>query len=317
MAWEEVPPQVLELLSGVHSSYSLFLFSLLSEYIVHLAERLHSSSFQVVALVARGCGGLPITTPTFVPRKTSDLREIITYLHNKTATTNTNNKRGSQKEQRKHRKIFFVGFSLGAALGLKYLHEEGTNTPLMGAVAISPPWDMSQHTIVYPLWSRLILTLLKRYLSRHPATLLNSGVTLQQVHSATSLSDLDQLLLTSYGYTSLEAYYHDNSATHYTTGIEIPTLVISAEDDPICCSSSPSVTMTTTTTSHSPYPTVGNGQLGRGICFVKTATGGHCAFPQGVLPLKESWVDDVIVDWITVLPTLARDGKGEGGSSTS
>jgi uncharacterized protein len=267
----------------------------LAEYIVHLAERLHASSYQVVALVARGCGGLPIQTPTFVPRKTSDLREIITYLHNKTATNSGTSLRtggGSGRDEKKKppRKLFFIGFSLGAALGLKYLHEEGSQSPLTGAVAISPPWDMSQHTLVYPLWSRLILKLLQHYLSRHPDTLSRSGVTLQQVSSAQSLSALDELLLRSYGYSSLQDYYRDNSATHHTSGVEVPTLVISAEDDPICSCLS--------------HPTAANGQLGRGLCFVKTATGGHCAFPQGVLPLTRSWVDEVILDWIAVLPTL-------------
>lgn len=258
--------------SSPPSSYSSL------EYIVHLAERFLDSSYQVVALVARGCGGLPIKTHTFVPRKTNDLREIIQHI----------------RKTRPHIKnIYYVGYSLGAALGIKYVHEEGKKCPLKGAVAISPPWNMAEHTIVYPLWSRMIVKVLHRYLYKHRHILPNCGVTYDQVKAAKNLTELDKLLIKSYGYSSLEAYYHDNSAIHYTTGIEIPTLVISSEDDPICSIAS--------------HPTATNGNHGPGLCFLKTSTGGHCAYPQGPFPISKSWVDDVILDWVYALET--KQGK--------
>jgi predicted alpha/beta-fold hydrolase len=285
---------------------------LLTEYLVHLAERCLDSSFQVVALVARGCGGLPIQTATFVPRKTSDLREIIAHI---------------RKTHFHVKNIYYVGYSLGAALGIKYIHEEGKNCPLKGAVAISPPWNMAEPTTVYPIWSRLIVRVLQRYLSKHQELLPNCGVSYTQVRQAKNLAELDQLLIRSYGYDSLEEYYHDNSAIHYTSGIHTPTLVISAEDDPICSIySHPRGAPVATTGGEGEEATaagagagsggvgsLGVGDHGPGLCFVKTSTGGHCAYPQGVLPVTKSWVDDVILDWIQALQLQESDPR----SSTS
>ena len=168
---------------------------------------------------------------------------------------------------------------------LKYCHEEGKKCPLKAAVAISPPWNMAVETIVYPLWSRFIVKMLHFYLKKHQNILINCGVSYEEVCQTKNLKELDKLLIRFYGYQSIEEYYKDNSAIYYTTNIEIPTLVISSEDDPICA-------------LPDNHPTVSNGLIGNGMCLVKTTTGGHCAYPQGHFSFTDSWVDGVIIDWI-------------------
>lgn len=148
--------------------------------------------------------------------------------------------------------------------------------------------DMEKHPIVFPIWSKLIVRLLQSYLYRHKDVLVKSGVSFSQVLRCHSLEDLDALLISAYGYTSLSEYYRDNSPVHWAEGVVIPTLSISSEDDPIC--------------SASAHPSIEQGNLGKGLCIVRTATGGHCSFPQGYLPLKTSWTDAVIMDWIDAHP---------------
>ena len=71
-----------------------------SEYLVHTATKLLRKGFRVVAIVARGLGGLTLTTPSvFVGKRTgrSDLEEAIEYIHQKFPTE----------------KLFGLGYSLG------------------------------------------------------------------------------------------------------------------------------------------------------------------------------------------------------------
>jgi predicted alpha/beta-fold hydrolase len=239
-----------------------------SDYIVHLAERLLLLNYQVVAVNARGCGGLEITTDRFVRRKTDDMREIVKHIQ--LTRPNVEN-------------IYCVGFSLGAAYTLKYLGEEGANSPITAAVCVSPPWDMQCHTAVFHIWSYFVVWLLKGYIFQHRRLLSGTGVTMADVWRAKSLEDMDRLLIKSYGYNNLTEYYKDTSPIYFSRGIKTPTLSISSEDDPICSSSA--------------CPTIGSGNLGPGLCVLKTPFGGHCSFPAGVMPLRTAWTDDIIVEW--------------------
>ena len=35
--------------------------------------------------------------------------------------------------------------------------------------------------------------------------------------------------------------------------------------------------------------------------MVKTAVGGHLGFAEGLLPLRDSWVDDVAIEWFSAV----------------
>ncbi len=162
-----------------------------SEYIYHLANKLFDSNYQVVAVNSRGCGGLPITTNTFVPRQTDDLRAVISEI----------------KKERPHVKnIYLVGFSMGAAWTIKYLSEEGNKSPITAAVCVSPPWDMGKHTSVFYIWTYFVVVLLKAYIYEHKYKLTSTGVTLKEVLTASNMVDMDKLLIRSYGYSSIDEY---------------------------------------------------------------------------------------------------------------
>lgn len=113
-----------------------------AHYIQHAAEFYLSQGYIVVAYVARGCGGVALTTPfTFTAARTSDLHCAITHIHQKYSA----------------HPLFAVGYSLGAALLLKYLGDYAGNCPLQAAVAMSPPWNFHINTSMFDFWSSTIL----------------------------------------------------------------------------------------------------------------------------------------------------------------
>jgi predicted alpha/beta-fold hydrolase len=70
-----------------------------SHYMKGQPEVLTSAGLYVVSFVARGCGGVPLTTPeTFTAARTSDFRAVVQYIADKYPG----------------RKIAAVGYSLGA-----------------------------------------------------------------------------------------------------------------------------------------------------------------------------------------------------------
>jgi predicted alpha/beta-fold hydrolase len=55
-----------------------------AEYLVHLVEVLIMKNYRVVVMVARGCGGVPLSTPIpFNGARTLDFKETVDYVHTK------------------------------------------------------------------------------------------------------------------------------------------------------------------------------------------------------------------------------------------
>nr|GLL23907.1 embryogenesis-associated protein EMB8-like [Ipomoea trifida] len=83
--------------------------------------------WRVVVCNHRGLGGVSITSERFYNAGwTEDIRKIIDHLHT----------------QYPEAPLFSVGTSIGANVLVKYLGEDGANTPIAGAAAICSPWDL-------------------------------------------------------------------------------------------------------------------------------------------------------------------------------
>jgi predicted alpha/beta-fold hydrolase len=79
-----------------------------------------------MVLNSRGCARTKITTPQlFCGISTDDVRRLVELVH---------------KEQPK-RRIYLIGFSLGAAIVANYLGQEGEDTAVTAAATLACPWD--------------------------------------------------------------------------------------------------------------------------------------------------------------------------------
>jgi predicted alpha/beta-fold hydrolase len=234
-----------------------------SEHIVHTAELFMQWGYRVVVVVARGCGNLHLTSSeSMLGSRTQDLREAVNYIRGKYPLVS----------------LYCMGFSLGAAITLKYLAEEGKDAQVSASVCVSPPWDFTERTVVFPVWSIILAIPVKFYAWRH-MDVLNEGlhhrekISMLRLMSCWSITECDELLVAGgrYGYQSTHEYWADCSPKHRVQDISVPTLTISATDDPVCC--------------HNGCPSLAGGirsgvaRENSGLVVVKTSVGGHLAFP--------------------------------------
>jgi predicted alpha/beta-fold hydrolase len=135
--------------------------------------------------------------------------------------------------------IVVVGYSLGGNVLLKWLGERGeAQTPeVKGAVAVSVPFDLARGARHISrgfarVYEAYFLRSLKRKaiekMARFP-DLADQG----RIDGARTLYDFDDAVTAPvHGFAGADDYYTRSSALRFLAGIRVPTLLLSAEDDP-------------------------------------------------------------------------------------
>jgi uncharacterized protein len=129
-----------------------------------------------------------------------------------------------------------VGYSLGGAMLLKYLGEEGAATPLQAAATICAPIDLAETCrnmmrLRNQLYHRYILGLMKVEATGEGAIV--SPAERAAIMGSRTVWDYDDFFIAPrYGFASAEDYYERCRPTRFMAGIRIPTLVLAALDDP-------------------------------------------------------------------------------------
>lgn len=189
--------------------------------------------FDCVVLNSRGCARTPITTPQlFCAIWTDDIRRFVQILH---------------KEQ-PGRRLYLVGFSLGASILANYLGQQGslaTNDALNrveGAIIVANPWDLNHSNqylntsfmgqkVYSPVMAKNLINLVKH----HKDVLAQSPVfdyeNRKKVHTIAEFDDYFTAPL--FGFDSSKDYYRSASSVHRIMNIKVPTLILNALDDPI------------------------------------------------------------------------------------
>lgn len=189
--------------------------------------------FDCVVLNSRGCARTPITTPQlFCAIWTEDIRRFVQILH---------------KEQ-PGRRIYLVGFSLGASILANYLGQQGdlaNSDPankIDGAVIVANPWDLNHSNqflrtsyigskVYSPVMTKNLIRLLKNHkdvLSQNPIFDYEKRKTLREI------ADFDDAYTAPlFGFDSAKDYYRSASSVHRIMNIKVPTVILNALDDPI------------------------------------------------------------------------------------
>ena len=292
-----------------------------SHYMKGQPEVLTQAGLYVASFVARGCGGVPLTTPeTFTASRTNDFREVVQYI----------------SKTYPGRKIAAVGYSLGAGLLLKYLGEEGENCIISAAVAISPAYDFHDRTHLFTKYERMgmvngLINLVKNhegFLKNHPDSCLDwNGMmncrTVREFDQAAIVGKppnegSNRVGMDAYGtsspdkltgnrhkrdflhFATVDDYYTASSSKHYIQCITIPTLAISSKDDFL--------------SAHTSVPTKSE-LIGTGMCVLMTPHGGHVSFSDcfgNAYGPASCWSDRVSAAWIkscTITVPVAEEIK--------
>ena len=229
---------------------------------------------------ARGCGRSQLTSArSFCASNTDDLRLSIKYI------------RSIIGEQTP---LFAVGYSLGAGILTKYLGEEGTECSLEGANICCASFDMLLSTANMEQWlhvrtyNRRLTNNLIRYIKQHEHHFTNDestpNVNVDQACRSRTVREFDRhIIIPQYGFRDVEHYYTEASSSKWLKYIRIPTLILSAIDDPIC------------PISGLPLDDV---LQNPNLIAIETLEGGHVSYLQGWWPKTYSYDNTVVVDYI-------------------
>mmetsp|Transcript_15555 Transcript_15555/g.27630 ORF Transcript_15555/g.27630 Transcript_15555/m.27630 type:complete len:410 (-) Transcript_15555:169-1398(-) len=238
--------------------------------IIHKLLALHN--VRVCVMVARGCGGVKLTTPYhFTANGYNDLGEVIDYL----------------KENNPEAPIYGIGYSLGAGLMANYLGRTGENCKLSAAVVCSASWDFSKHTSLTEVWSRKFLaTSLKEYFEANKDVITkNPAINYDKCMEAVNAREFDEhAIVPTFGFKCVDDYYKDASATFHAHQVHVPTLSFNADDDPVCSSEGAAIM-------------ADEKRIGPGLVVARTHRGGHVSWAEGFLGY-DSFMDRVILEWL-------------------
>lgn len=246
-----------------------------SHYVRGIAAKAYRAGFNVIRMNQRTCGGTEHLTPTLYNSGLSgDYRTILGELAHRDGLD----------------RIWLVGYSMGGNLVLKAAGELHRSEPAFsGVVAICPNIDPAQCVQALEqsrnwIYHRHFLVRLKARLCRKAA--LSPGKwDLTGLDRIARMSEFDdRYTAPDGGYRNGPDYYNRAGARHVLDSIAVPTLLITAQDDPFI-----------------PYSmfTVPLIQRHPQIHVVAPRHGGHCGFFQCGHKGEDSyWAENRIVDFL-------------------
>jgi len=234
-----------------------------------------NNGWQAVIFNPRGRGGVKFKSPqAYSVGYTEDLRQVIEYIHNK----------------HPKRKLFGVGYSLGANYLAKYMGEESEKALLSGAVCCACPTDPIVCNVALqrqPLMDKALAWILKKILLADEVLEIfkkRPSIQCEKALSCSSLRQFDHYIIApQFGFRSCTEYYRKSAAGYTLMDIANPTLFIYAKND---------ITVPIDVFCLEDYD--GNAN----ICALITRYGAHSmSWPQGVWKWH-SWQGQITMDYL-------------------
>ncbi len=189
-----------------------------------LAERAFLAGWNAVRLNQRNCGGTESLTPTLYNSGLSgDYRAVLLELIDRDALP----------------EIFFAGYSMGGNLVLKMAGELAALAPrqLLGVAAVCPCIDLAlcADSVALPanfIYEWHFVSRLKDRM-RRKAKLFPGKFDLSPMDRVRTLREFDDVITATYcGFQGASDYYAQSSALRVLENIRVPTLIVTAQDDP-------------------------------------------------------------------------------------
>jgi predicted alpha/beta-fold hydrolase len=192
-----------------------------SFYMLNAARHLLDQGYHVVRLNLRGAGpSRAFCHEQYFIGRTSDFRRVLQLL----------------PDRLRQDGVVAVGYSLGGAMLLKFLGEDGPFSPLRAAATVCAPLDLLRNckhmmTKRNALYHRYLLAHLKSEATGEGAKLADEERV--AIRNARTLWDYDAgFIAPRHGFSSAEEYYEICSPMSYLPEVRVPTLVLAAKDDP-------------------------------------------------------------------------------------
>ena len=242
-----------------------------------MAAKAYLAGFNVIRMNQRTCGGTDHLTPTlYNSGLSSDYRAITRELSKSDGLD----------------RIWLVGYSMGGNLLLKAAGELGRLEPaLAGVVAVSPNIDPTACVAALEeprnwLYHSHFLSALKARM-RRKAALFPERWDLSLLRSLKTITQFDEAYTArDGGYRDVVDYYDRAGARHVVPQIAVPTLIITAQDDPFIPA------------SLFEAPSIRNN---KNITLALLRYGGHCGFFQKHRQREDRfWAENRIIEWLSL-----------------
>jgi len=241
-----------------------------SGYIRSFSQAALQSGFGVHRLNLRTCGGTDTLSETmYHSGLTSDTISVAEDL-----------------SRQYTQPVFLVGFSLGGNVVLKLAGELGATHLLRGVCAVSPPIDLARS--VEAIGRRENIVYARRFLDRLKQRIVRKSTSSPQSYTTEGLQAVrsiwdfdDRYTAPLFGFGTAENYYRTQSSQHFLRDIRIPTLIVTAKDDPL---------VPFGVFDHPAFPE------NSALRLVATEHGGHLGFLSRTKP--RFWVERFVLKWI-------------------
>jgi uncharacterized protein len=242
-------------------------------YIQGMARALVKRGYDTLAWAYRGCGAETNRLPAFYHSgKTEDLEAIIRHAQETHPATS----------------IDLIGFSLGGNLILKYIGERGTSlsSKIQKAVAFSAPCELACSSAKLSEWQnriymeRFLRSLRSKVREKHQR--FPTQLDLTGLNRIKNFAEFDNRYTAPlHGFADAKDYWKRSSCRQFLTNINIPTLLITAKNDPIL---GPECY---------PYAEAKTNDL---FHFETPSQGGHLGFAGG----KEYWTETRAAEFLSM-----------------
>jgi hypothetical protein len=248
--------------------------SIESHYAKGMLQKIVQNGWRGVFMHFRGCSGEPNRLPrNYHSGETSDVAYIVNLL----------------RERDNNPKIAVIGYSLGGNVLLKWLGETGNQNPLKAAIAISVPFELHKASQrIQHGFSRCyqwyFLKCLRERLTIKYQYVPNAPLKPSQLGSVRTIMEFDnQFTAPLHGFANVDEYYTKASSRQYLRGIQVPTLILHAKDDPFM--------------SEDVIPE--KHELSPHVNFELTEAGGHVGFVTGKYPWRpEYWLEHRVPEFL-------------------
>lgn len=235
-----------------------------SHYANGLMHAIQQRGWRGVVMHFRGCSGEPNRLArSYHSGETGDVKTVIAELI----------------KREPHTPIFLIGYSLGGNVLLKMLGENKLPPSVKAAVAVSVPFELAKtadhlnkgFSKIYQ-W-RLVRELVRMHFNKF-------NVKHGKLHTFWQFDNTVTAPL--HGFASAMDYYTQSSSKQYLHQIQLPTLIIHAQNDPF--------------TTQCALPT--KDDVSKLVELEFTADGGHVGFVTGKYPWRPTyWLEQRILQY--------------------
>lgn len=246
-----------------------------SKYIVGLLHAVNQRGWRGVLMHFRGAGREPNRLArAYHSGDTADLDYFLRILHEREPQT----------------KKAVVGFSLGGNVLLKWLGEQGQQSLIHGAAAVSVPFQLG---LVADKINRGFSRFYQNYLLKRLRQVFNRKLehlakpipeSLRRLNDCQCFWTFDEYITAPLnGYAHVHDYYRESSSRQFLIDIATPTLIIHAKDDPFMV----------------PAVIPRAEELSKDIVLEVSEHGGHVGFISGQIPGRPIyWLDERIPQFL-------------------